>query len=313
MRILLNLALLSLLFGLSVPSFAVDDPYTSLDARVNTLLNNGQYTEAIPLLEKLIPLAEKKFGGNHENTEKALNHLAEACRREIDTARNQGREDPPLAQTLTKLARIYQIQGNLTEAEPLYKQALSILEVTEGLDSALFAQTLNNLALLYHAVGRSAEAETLFRQALAVYEQIYGPNHKDAALTLINIGSADLNQGKFAEAEADFKRALEILEKKLGPNDPYLIPALNNYSGLYFAQEKFAEAEPLVQRALKIAEKNYGLTNHPDVLTSLDNLEWIYAKMGRTEELTKIQEKTKRARFSTGSAGSSVNLGGLPP
>lgn len=289
--------LLFLFFGLAGPVFAADDPYTKLDGQVNTLLNDSRYAEAIPLLEKLIPLAEKKFGAFHETTEKAMNRLAEACRHEIETAGKEGREDIPLARILTKLARIDQIQGNLAGAEPLYKRALSILEVAEEVDSALMAQTLNNLALLYHAVGRSAEASTLFRQALAVYGQIYGPESREAALTLINIGSASLNQGKFPEAEASFKQALEMLEKKLGPNDPYLIPALNNYSGVYFAAGKFTEAEPLVQRALKIAEKNYGLTSHPDVLTSLDNLEWIYAKMGRTEELTKIQEKTKLARF----------------
>lgn len=292
-------SLLTLVFsiGFVEPVFAINDPYTRLDEQANVLFNSGRYAEAIPLLEKLIPLAEKKFGASHETTEKALNQLSEALKHEIDVAKSQGREDVPLAQILTKLARICQIQGNLAEAEPLYKHALSILEVAEGVDSGLFAQTLNNLALLYGTVGRSAEATTLFRQALAVYEQLYGPAHKDVALTLINIGAAYRDQAKFEEAEASFKRALEILEKKLGVNDPYLIPALNNYSGLYFAQAKFAEAEPLVQRALKIAEKNYGLTNHPDVLTSLDNLEWIYAKMGRTEELTKVQEKTKLARF----------------
>lgn len=282
---------------MSAFSFGVEDPYARLDLQITTLIANGQYKEAVPLAEKLLPLAEKQFGADHPNTEKALNQLSEACRGTIDAAQREGREDIALAETLTKLARVHQLQGKPLEAEPLYRRALAILEIAEKPDSPLFAQTLNNLALLYLAQARSDEANTLFRQALVAYEQTQGADSKDAGLTWINIGAAYRDQGKITEAETSFKKALKILEKRLGQSDPNLVPALNNYSGLYFAQGKFAEAEPLVLRALKIAEKNYGLKPHPDLLTTLDNLEWIYAKMGRTEELTKLQEKSKLARF----------------
>ncbi len=57
-----------------------------------------------------------------------------------------------MATSLNNLAALYHAQG--TEAEPLYKRALAILEKALGPGHPLVATSLNNLAELYKAQGR---------------------------------------------------------------------------------------------------------------------------------------------------------------
>ena len=59
-----------------------------------------------------------------------------------------------LAQSLDRLARIYQNQGRYREALPLYRKSLQIYEQQLGANHPNVATSLNNLALLYDAQGR---------------------------------------------------------------------------------------------------------------------------------------------------------------
>jgi len=78
---------------------------------------------------------------------------------------------PTVAASLNNLAGLLQATNRLSEAEPLYRRALAILEKSYGPDHPVVATNLNNLALLLRATNRLSEAESLYRRALAILEK----------------------------------------------------------------------------------------------------------------------------------------------
>lgn len=173
-------------------------------------------------------------------------------------------------------------RGRYSEAEPLYKRALSIREQQLGIDHTDVAANLNNLGLLYWQQGKYEEAEPLFIRALLIREQKLGEMHPDTAESLNDLALIYRNQGKYEEAELLYKRALSICERQLGGNHPHTAICLGNLALTYKHQGKYAEAEPLLQQALTIFEQQLG-TQHPHTATGLVALADLYRGMKEYE------------------------------
>ena len=110
--------------------------------------------------------------------------------------------------------------GRYKEAEPLYVQALGLMEKNLGPDHPSVATALNNLAELYRAHGRYAEAELLHRRALGIREKALGPNHPEVAQSLSNLGRILDLRGQLDAAEKLYLRALAIRRNALASNHP---------------------------------------------------------------------------------------------
>ena len=70
---------------------------------------------------------------------------------------------------------MYHHQGRYSDAEPLYKRSIAILEKALGPDHPELAANLNNLGALYQAQGRSADTEALYKRALTIREKAAAP------------------------------------------------------------------------------------------------------------------------------------------
>ena len=68
------------------------------------------------------------------------------------------------AAILNNLAVLYQAQGRIGEAEPLFKRALAIWGQALWPEHPYVDIALNNLAALYRTQGRNDEAERLLRE-----------------------------------------------------------------------------------------------------------------------------------------------------
>ena len=73
-----------------------------------------------------------------------------------------------MAESLNNLATLYHAQGQYTQAEPLYKNALAIEEKALGPDHPAVVTSLENLTALYRATKRDEEAETLEQRAARI-------------------------------------------------------------------------------------------------------------------------------------------------
>jgi CHAT domain-containing protein/Tfp pilus assembly protein PilF len=278
--------------------------WEELNEQVITLYGQGKYTEAVPIAQTALRVAEATFGPQHPDVATALNNLAGLYHDQGKYAEAEplfrralaidekvrGPEHPAVATSLNNLAALYHDQGKYAEAEPLYRRALVIEEKVRGPEHPDVATSLNNLAEVYHDQGKYAEAEPLYRRALAIWEKTLGPEHPDVAASLNNLAGLYHDQGKYAEAEPLYRRALAIREKVLGPEHPAVAPSLNNLAGLYRAQGKYAEAEPLYRRALAIWEKTLG-PEHPNVATSLNNLAVLYQAQGKYAEAEPLHQR----------------------
>src|SRR5690242_6752932 len=96
----------------------------------------------------------------------AGDHKGAAARFEaaVREARFFGDRDPRYAVSLYRLAVAYHQLGRYVDAEPLYKQALSLTEKIHGPEHPFVATELNDMATLYLDQGRVQPAEPLLKR-----------------------------------------------------------------------------------------------------------------------------------------------------
>ncbi|MFN6496864.1 MAG: tetratricopeptide repeat protein [Nostoc sp. DedQUE01] len=86
-------------------------------------------------------------------------------------------ESETAALLLNETGYYLQERSQYSEAEPLYKKALSLRQRLLGEEHPSVATSYNNLAALYYSQGRYSEAEPLYEKALEIAELCLGVNH----------------------------------------------------------------------------------------------------------------------------------------
>lgn len=195
-----------------------------------------------------------------------------------------------LARALNEVALLFKIRAEYAAAEPLYRRALAICEVSLGPDHPEVAKSLNNLASLLEDTGCAAEAEPLYRRALAINEASLGPDHPAVATVLNNLAGLLRATNRAGEAEPLHRRALAIHEARYGPDHPDVATSLNSLALLLLATNRAGEAEPLYRRALAIRMDSLG-DDHPDVAQSLNNLAGLLQTTGRAPEAEPLHRR----------------------
>ncbi len=236
------------------------------------LRQRGQYTQAQPLLERVLALREQVLGPEHPETASTLNELADLYKfqgnyQQVEQLvlpalarfeRVLGPEHPEVASTLIVLAAVYMYEGKYAQAEPLLQRSLAIREQVLGKNHPLVADSLADLSVLYYYEGKYAQAESLNQHALALCEHTRGPEHPETLISLNNLAGCYTKQGKYAQAEPLFERALATRERVLGPEHFETGLSLFTLGRLYTLQGKYAQAEPLLQHALALHERLLG-------------------------------------------------------
>lgn len=193
---------------------------------------------------------------------------------------------PVEAEDLKNKAEQHASQGKYAEAEPLYKQALEILEKSLGPDHYEVEIYLNDMAEFYKVQGRYEEAEPIYLRAIAINAKNLGPDNISIVTNLDALAFLYKKQGRYAEAESIYMRALAINEK-LDPDHPEVAISLGYLAGLYREQGRYTEVEPLLMRALSIMEKSLG-SEHPNTKIARKNLKILQeesAKKAKSDEI----------------------------
>jgi tetratricopeptide (TPR) repeat protein len=111
------------------------------------LVNQGQFDEAKPLLERALESWRSSLGDKHPNVAVGWNNLA----------------------------RYHMVRKEFALAEPMLRKAIEIWESSFGTAHPDYAKGLYNLGSLFQMQGKSRGAEELFRRALAAAEPALGP------------------------------------------------------------------------------------------------------------------------------------------
>jgi tetratricopeptide (TPR) repeat protein len=184
--------------------------------------------------------------------------------------------------TLNNLGLTAVEAGKYSEAQALFRKAISEIEETQGPEALVLAAPLDNLGRLY----RDQEqfdlnaAEPLLKRALSIREKALGPDHPDTAITLSNLSLLSFYQHKPQSAEQFAARALPTQEKTYGADSLEVSTTLNRLGLAQRDQRKFSEAERSLQQALSIREKKL-TPNHEWIAISLDNLASVYLAEGK--------------------------------
>jgi tetratricopeptide (TPR) repeat protein len=218
-------------------------------------------------------------------------------------SRLQGKKHASTISSQNDLAMLYCKQGRYTDAEPLLKQVLEIVQKRpkgnmifpqleiQYVDAATrwqyeysdIALALNNLATLYLDQGKYAEAEPLLKQVLELYREQWGIENSEAAACLNNLAEVYRRQRMYEEAEPLFDQALTIIQKTRGMTHPETAQCLNNLATFYLNIDNQEKAEQLYKEAIQIYQQP-DLGEHPDTALSLNNLANLYKEQGKYAE-----------------------------
>ena len=194
------------------------------------------------------------------------------------------------AESLSRLASVYQSMGGAAEAERLFLRALDIDIARLGENHPHIAARLNNIANLYRDQGRSQEAEEMLLRAIAIGEGGVGADHPEYAIWLNNLAGLYRSMGRLEEAEPLMIRALDITRRAYGETHPSTAIRLNNLAGLRRAMGRFDDAEKLYLLAIRIDKAALG-PDHPDLAIDLNNLGLLYEAVGRLKDARRVFEQ----------------------
>jgi eukaryotic-like serine/threonine-protein kinase len=146
-----------------------------------------------------------------------------AAREALLRRRNDlGRDHPKTAVAGAILGGILDAGKRFSEAIPLYRESVRVLEQTAGPDHNQTLATKNNLATTLHQSGHFPEAVALHEQILESLRRREGTdNHRDVAGSLQNLAAVLKDQGRWEEADALASSAYDIYERTT-PEGHYL-------------------------------------------------------------------------------------------
>ena len=206
-----------------------------------------------------------------------------------------------MVKALDNLGNLYSLTGRFSEAEEVFKEALTIKrtlvrEHPHQFNSEL-ALTLRNVGVFNYRAGRAVEAERAFTEALTIYRE-RAETHPhyllDVAGILNELGALYNKIERFSQAEKVFTEALTITRKYAEHAYEDTAMILNNLGTLYWYVTEFSKAEDVFKEALAVTraltKKNPAYSTYE--ATALNNLGNLYSDM---DSFSKAEQVYKEA------------------
>ncbi|CAK9093427.1 Kinesin light chain (KLC) [Durusdinium trenchii] len=213
---------------------------------------------------------------------------------------------PEILTSLNNLAVLLKAEGQLPEAEELYRQALSGRRRALGDLHPDTLTSINNLATLLASTGRSDEAETLYFEALEGCRKTLGEDDLDTLYSADNLGLLLFREGRAEEAEPYFRRAQQGFLRQLGRLDPEHLRSedglRDNLAVTLMALQRYDEAEPILREAVEGFREILG-EEHPDTLVAQANLDVLLEEIIEREKQASDLQAMRRSLESAGRAG----------
>lgn len=218
---------------------------------------------AIWLAKVNAAMAEAKY----ENYALAVTTSLEA----LKLAEQIGPNNEYVATSLMLYGAVLTRQGKYSDAEPLLKRAIELVEKIYGPNNKNTATALQVLGQLKFQTCDYSQSASLFQRALSIRENQIGGNSPLLLALTRSLAEAYLVQKKYAESEVLFKRSLSVAQTSIGPKSHVTAIALSGLSRLYQEQKKYKEALELAERALEIDDAVLGAENR-QVAVLLNNI-----------------------------------------
>ena len=162
------------------------------------------------------------------------------------------------ANTLNLLALVYASENRAGQAEPLYDQAIAILERQPAGSSLDLGKTYANEGNVFLKEGKLDDAQRRFNQALVIYQQNPETAGVERGSVLHSLGVLRTMQRRYSEAQPLLQEGLKIYERYLPPTHPDLAQAYLDLAALLRLQNEMTEANDYDRKALAIQQKLFG-------------------------------------------------------
>jgi tetratricopeptide (TPR) repeat protein len=259
--------------------------YAETISIVETLLKNKGEQEFSELFRQInYSLADAHLQQNQ--AEASQRTLKEELEREQNALESN---DARLAETLERLAALYDEQGLQNLAISSREQALKIRNKS-GNSSLANVMNLNELALNSQQKKDYSEAEALYQKALMGLRELNQDKGIEQALILGNLGSMEDEQGDTKKALTLYQRSL-ILHGKT-PTQPLQAAYTAARAGaIFYNKRDYPKAEPLFLQSLSLMEKAQAPTTSKQI--ALENLIALYDAWNKNREKSKYLKQLK--------------------
>ncbi|HYG19100.1 MAG TPA: CHAT domain-containing tetratricopeptide repeat protein, partial [Ohtaekwangia sp.] len=229
----------------------------------------GQYNEAEQKFDEAAQLAKEVFIGNNKPLAIILNNKAmlfqamgrypegialmeEAIRYSEQAPKKgmEGRKSFDSRRFQSNLAVLYQLSGNLTEAEKTYLSIKKVFENRKQTANPEYANLLGQISLLYIQMGKMDAVEANLKKALDIYRKKVSEDSPSYAKALNDLGTFYRIQEKFGDAEQAFTKAIDIRAKVLGASHPDYIRSKEDLGVLYWKMKDYPRAYNNFQEAM---------------------------------------------------------------
>ena len=198
--------------------------------------------------------------------DKAREHMAQVIQAKTKA---HGSAHPSTLRCQIEMARIYQEQGALHEAEKLGKQVTAQLVETLGKDHPDTLASWSNLALVYEKLGRLEDAESDNKIVEELSAGVLGEDNRLTLLTRGNLASTYRDRGKLSEAADLGEQVLSLRRSVLGRNHPDVLIGITNLALTYQKQGRHEDVRRLFREG---GEVGVGVGVEVEVEASARNL-----------------------------------------
>lgn len=149
----------------------------------------------------------------------------------------------------SNLALLYQLSGNLTEAETEFLAIRKVFENRGQKNNPEYANLLNQLSLLYFQMNKMDQIEPLLLKTTEIYKRKFTTENPSYAKAQTDLGTFYRVQNRMTEAEVALTSALGIRQRTLGENHPDYIKSVEAVGILYWKKGDLMRAYPFLQNA----------------------------------------------------------------
>ncbi|CAL5326699.1 unnamed protein product [Camellia sinensis] len=185
------------------------------------LFLQGKLEEAEKLFLSALQEAKEGFGGRDPHVAAAYNNLFSQNTVVLESKRvswlmltgtKTGQQFNRLNQPIWSKAELYRVKKAYDKAEPLYLEAVKILEESFGPEDIRVGAALHNLGQFYLVQRKLEEARMCYERALKIKRCVLGHGHRDYADTMYHLGTVLYLQGKEKDSETLIQDSIKILE-----------------------------------------------------------------------------------------------------
>jgi CHAT domain-containing protein/Tfp pilus assembly protein PilF len=166
--------------------------------------------------------------------------------------KDNGRNEPGLAEAYANTGSIYLVTGNYEEALSFTKKALSITQLLKSNNVSNESSLYANLGSIYYKKGYYNEAAALYEQSVKLALQIYPDTHPLIGTIYNNIGEILNKKGDYTQALIYFQKAASIFRMSVGSKDARVAACYHNIGAIQINTGDFQEGLKSMRVALAI-------------------------------------------------------------